>query len=145
MIVALRTAARWAQYTNFAGTLEEFTHKSEVLAGHCTDLGRDYSEIVRSANYNVVVGRDEAEVRERLEARRAQLARHVSPAAVEREMSGAFDPASPGVGTPEQIVEKLRPLVAAGMTYAICYFAEAATDTSGIELFEREVVPALRG
>ena len=31
-----------------------------------------------------------------------------------------------------------------GMTYAITYFAEAAYDTSGIELFEREVVPALR-
>jgi hypothetical protein len=30
------------------------------------------------------------------------------------------------------------------MTYAITYFAEAAYDRSGIELFEREVVPALR-
>jgi hypothetical protein len=30
------------------------------------------------------------------------------------------------------------------MTYAICYFPEAAYDRSGIELFEREVAPALR-
>ncbi len=30
-----------------------------------------------------------------------------------------------------------------GMTYAITYFVEAAYDRSGIELFEREVVPAL--
>ena len=30
------------------------------------------------------------------------------------------------------------------MTYAITYFAEAAYDRSGIELFESEVVPALR-
>jgi hypothetical protein len=29
------------------------------------------------------------------------------------------------------------------MTYAITNFAEAAYDTSGIELFEREVIPAL--
>jgi hypothetical protein len=28
--------------------------------------------------------------------------------------------------------------------YAICYFPEAAYDRSGIELFEREVIPALR-
>ena len=47
-------------------------------------------------------------------------------------------------GTPEQIVERLRAMEALGMTYAILYFPEAAYDRSGIELFEREVVPALR-
>jgi hypothetical protein len=50
----------------------------------------------------------------------------------------------PAVGTPEQIVETLRGLQDVGMTYAICYFADAAYDRSGIELFEREVAPALR-
>ena len=48
------------------------------------------------------------------------------------------------VGTPEQLVETLKHLETLGMTYAITYFAEAAYDRSGIELFEREVVPALR-
>lgn len=140
----LRIAAQHAQYTNFDGTLEGFTHKSQVLRGHCDDLGRDFGSIVRSANYNVVIGRDENEVAERLAARRAQLARYVSPAAVDGEMaSTATD--LPGVGTPEQIVAKLKPVIEAGMTYPILYFPEAATDTSGIELFEREVIPALRG
>jgi hypothetical protein len=50
----------------------------------------------------------------------------------------------PGVGTPEQIVEKLSALKAAGLSYAITYFPEAAYDTSGIELFEKEVIPALQ-
>ena len=49
----------------------------------------------------------------------------------------------PGSGTPEQIVEKLSALKAAGMTYAIAYFPELAYDTSGLELFEQEVIPAL--
>ena len=40
-------------------------------------------------------------------------------------------------------MENLRTLEAAGMTYGIFYFPEAAYDRSGIELFEREVVPAL--
>ncbi len=31
------------------------------------------------------------------------------------------------------------------MTYPIVYFPEAAYDTTGIELFEREVMPALQG
>lgn len=30
------------------------------------------------------------------------------------------------------------------MSYGVFYFPEAAYDRSGIELFEREVVPALR-
>jgi hypothetical protein len=51
----------------------------------------------------------------------------------------------PGVGTPEQIVENLSALKAAGMTYAITYFPELAYDTSGFELFEQEVIPALQG
>jgi hypothetical protein len=37
----------------------------------------------------------------------------------------------------------LSALKADGMTYAITYFPELAYDTSGLELFEREVIPAL--
>jgi alkanesulfonate monooxygenase SsuD/methylene tetrahydromethanopterin reductase-like flavin-dependent oxidoreductase (luciferase family) len=48
----------------------------------------------------------------------------------------------PLVGTPEQIVAKLRELDGLGMAYAICYFAEVAYETDGVDLFVREVVPA---
>jgi hypothetical protein len=47
------------------------------------------------------------------------------------------------VGTPEQIIEKFKALEAAGMTYAITYFAEAAYDNTAISLFEQEVLPEL--
>src|SRR5690606_39879853 len=63
----LRIAAQHAQYTNFAGQPEEFDHKSSVLEAHCRDLGRDFGEITRSADYNVVIGETEAEVAERLD------------------------------------------------------------------------------
>jgi hypothetical protein len=49
----------------------------------------------------------------------------------------------PLVGTPEKIVETLTDLRSRGMTYAITYFVEAAYDTTGIVLFEREVLPEL--
>ena len=49
----------------------------------------------------------------------------------------------PGVGTPEQVIETLKGLQEKGMTYAITYFVEAAFDVSGVDLFEREVVPEL--
>ncbi|GAA1181736.1 LLM class F420-dependent oxidoreductase [Ornithinimicrobium humiphilum] len=140
----LRTAAEYADYTNFDGSPEGFVHKSEVLRGHCEEIGRDFGSIVRSANYNVVIGRDEAEVEDRLAGIKDRMLKGgLSPEATERSVEGLRR--GPAVGTPEQIVETLRGLEASGMTYAITYFAEAAYDTSGIELFEDEVIPALAG
>ena len=49
----------------------------------------------------------------------------------------------PAVGTPEQIVENLTALKKQGLEYAIFYFPEAAYDTTGLELFEQEVLPHL--
>ncbi len=139
----LRLAAEHAAYTNFDGTLEGFRHKSEVLARHCKDVGRDFDEIVRSANYNVVVGRDAAEVEARLAALEERYRPFLTPeqlaAAVEQFRSG------PLVGTPQQLVERLGTLQEAGMTYAITYFQDAAYDDSGLRLFAEEVVPALQG
>jgi hypothetical protein len=40
------------------------------------------------------------------------------------------------------VVEALRDLESRGMTYAITYFVEQAYDLTGVELFEREVIPA---
>ncbi len=140
--VTLRIAAQYAQYTNFDGTLEGFSHKSELLAGHCQRLGRDFDAITRSANYNVAIGRDEKEVKDRLGWIRDHLSRTVGAQKAEAQLAGYAG--LPGVGTPEQIVEKLSALRAVGMTYAITYFPELAYDTSGLELFEKEVIPALQ-
>ncbi|MFS0698490.1 LLM class F420-dependent oxidoreductase [Cellulomonas sp. 179-A 4D5 NHS] len=137
----LRIAAEHAQYTNFDGTPETFTHKSEVLRGHCEAIGRPFEEITRSANYNVVIGATEAEVDDRIAWAEEHYALTVPNKAPELAQQLRHGPL---VGTPEQIVDKLRELEGLGMTYAITYFAEAAYDRSGIELFEREVVPALR-
>jgi hypothetical protein len=41
------------------------------------------------------------------------------------------------------VVERLQKLRDLGCEYVICYFPEAAYDRSGVELFEREVIPAL--
>jgi F420-dependent oxidoreductase-like protein len=138
----LRIAAKRASYTNFPATEPElFTHKSEILAGHCKDLGRDFDEIVRSSNFNVVIGRNQAEIDDRLAAIENRYRPYLAPDGVTKVMSEFRD--APMVGTPEQIVEKLRAREQLGMTYAITYFGEAATDRSGIELFANEVVPAL--
>jgi F420-dependent oxidoreductase-like protein len=138
----LRFVARSAQYANLSGDPETFARKSEILREHCADLGRDFGSITRSANYNVVIGATQAEVDAKLEWIVAKARRLVPDHAdgVEREMRGGLL-----VGTPDVVAARLREVEALGMTYPICYFAEAAYDRSGIELFEREVVPALRG
>ena len=66
--------------------------------------------------------------------------RHAAEVVCQAERRGAN---LPFAGTPEQLVEKLQGMQALGMTYAITYFAEAAYDTSGLELFESAVMPAL--
>ncbi len=104
-------------------------------------MGTDFDAITRSANYNVVIGRTEAEVEDRLTQLAERLAGTLAPAKVQETVDGFRG--MPAVGTPEQIVENLRSLEQAGMTYAITYFAEAAYDTSGMDLFAAEVVPAL--
>jgi F420-dependent oxidoreductase-like protein len=114
--VTLRIAAQYAQYTNFTADPSGFAHKSQVLAEHCREVGTDYGAIVRSANIVPVLGSSEADVADRLARIRARIS----------GITGAL--------------QRLRDL---GCEYVICYFPDAAYDRSGIELFAREVIPAL--
>lgn len=141
--VTLRIAARYARYTNFTAEPEGFVHKSRVLADHCRDVGTDFAAIVRSANISVVVGSSETEVGERLDRIRSRTAAVVGEGAADG-MLAAMSASAAGVGTPEQLVDSVRRLRDLGCEYLICYFPEAAYDRSGIELFERSVVRALR-
>ena len=46
-------------------------------------------------------------------------------------------------GTPDQILEILRPWKEAGLGYLICYLAEAAYDRTGLEWIGRQIAPNL--
>jgi F420-dependent oxidoreductase-like protein len=139
--LTLRVAARFADYTNFGSSVEEFTHKSAILAAHAADVGRDVDEIVRSSLFTIVVAETEADVSGRVEQYVARIG------AVAGEDKGEAARANLDrlglVGTPEQIVEQLRPWVEAGMSYSIGYFPDAAYDTTGLDLFATQVAPAL--
>jgi F420-dependent oxidoreductase-like protein len=135
----LRTAAKYANYTNFDGTPETFRHKSEILEQHCRDIGRDFADITRSADYNVIIGETEQDVRDRLD----WLVDHYKKLVPEQQVQQykhMFE-TGPLVGTPEQIVEKLRELEKLGMTYPIVYLTEPAYDRSSIDLLATQVIP----
>ncbi len=100
----LRIAAQYASYTNFDPTPEAFQRKSEILEQHCRDVGRDFGEITRTADYNVVIAATEAEVQDRMRWIRSHYAPLVPPDRLESTVRNYTD--SPLVGTPEQIVER---------------------------------------
>ena len=140
--VTLKIAAKYAQYTNFTSDPEGFAHKSAVLAEHCREVGTDFDSIVRSANVNAIIGSSADDVRSRVQRVRDRLAGYCGDAAADAMMTTVSAPGS-AAGTPEQVIESLSALRELGCEYVICYFPEAAYDRSGIELFEREVIPAL--
>ena len=139
----LRTAAKYAQYTNFDVTPDVFKRKSEILAAHCADVGTDFDAIVRSGEYQVAIGETEADVADRLAWLESRLAPHLPADQLQAQLERYRN--SPLTGTPEQVVAGLTEARALGMTYAICYFPEIAYDRSGFDLFNEKVIPALAG
>ncbi len=137
----LRIAAQYAQYTNFDATPETFTHKSEVLAQHCKDVGTDFDAIVRSGNFNIVIGETEKDVGDKLAWIRSHYQPYLSAEALDRY--DQLFATGPLVGTPEQITERLTASAGIGLSYAICNFVDAAYDRSSIDLFETHVMAAV--
>jgi F420-dependent oxidoreductase-like protein len=140
--VTLKIAAKYAQYTNFTSEPEGFAHKSQVLADHCRNVGTDYDAIVRSANFNSVIGTSQTDVNDRVARIRDKQVSKANEQAVDAMLATVSSPDSAS-GTTEQVIENLSRMRDLGCEYAILYFPEAAYDRTGIELFEREVIPAL--
>ena len=137
----LRIAAKYGQYTNFDATPEVFTRKSEILAEHCKDVGTDFDAIVRSSNFNVIIGETDKDVADKLAWVRAHYEPLIPADVLERNYTMLST--GPLVGTPEKIVEHLTELNGLGMDYAISNFVDAAYDSSSIELFSSKVIPEL--
>ena len=85
----LRIAAKYAQYTNFDATPDVFRRKSEILAQHCKDVGTDFDAIVRSANFNVIIGETEKDVADKLDWVRAHYEPLIPAEALERNLRHA--------------------------------------------------------
>ena len=63
----LRLAAQYADMVNLTAGLDEIPHKLEVLAKHCSDVGRDPASINKTALGSLILGRtmDEAAAKRR--------------------------------------------------------------------------------
>ena len=141
--VTLKIAAQYAKYTNFmAADLDMWHRKSELLKGHCETVGTDFDAITRSANWNTMIGETEADAVAKLDAHIARVTPFIGPDAA-AGMRQQFAGGEGLFGTPAQVIEILKSREAEGLGYSIHYFPDSAYDRSTIELFEREVIPAL--
>lgn len=127
--LTLRVVARLADRSNFGGNPQEYAHKCEVLQQHCADVGRDYDEIEKTWSPEVFVRESEADVR-----------------AVGGSTFGEpFDSWQAGnlVGTPDQVVDKIRQYVDMGCTSFIPWCRDYPS-TETLTLFAEQVIPAFR-
>jgi alkanesulfonate monooxygenase SsuD/methylene tetrahydromethanopterin reductase-like flavin-dependent oxidoreductase (luciferase family) len=140
--LTLNIAARYADYTNFGYDLDQFRHKSDVLAGHCRDMARPFGEITRSSNFNMAIGETDEDVDDYFAWYRSHFQPIAGAERADKMIRGNYLDGGGLAGTPEQIVASLREWEAAGLEYAIVYFQEAAHDTRRMDLFAREVMPS---
>ena len=129
--VTLKLVARWADASNVGdGDLEIIKRKLAVLKGHCENEGRDFEEITRSTSVNVHLLEDGEDPEQA--TREARGSRSLE------EYSREFI-----VGTPAEIVERLDPMVEAGIDYFITYLPRVAYDPAPVERFAEEVIPRI--
>jgi len=103
----LRLVAQYADACNLFGDPATIAHKVEVLHGHCTDLGRDPSEIEVTSLSTVLVGESDEEV--------AATAARLAP----DNMSPEQYAARVNAGTADDLVGRFRQFAEAGLTTAI--------------------------
>ena len=128
----LRIVAKHGDFSNFAGKIETFKHKSEVLAGHCEAVGRDFEEIGRTRHTMAVIGRDRADLDSKLEV--AARRRDTTPEQFEEKFFAA---------TVDQAVDAVGEFLEAGCAEMIFYFHDMGEGDSQ-ELFAAEVIPQFR-
>jgi alkanesulfonate monooxygenase SsuD/methylene tetrahydromethanopterin reductase-like flavin-dependent oxidoreductase (luciferase family) len=126
----LRIVAKHADLWNVSGTPDELRHKNDVLDGHCADVGRIPTDIVRTSGIYAVI-RNTTAAAKRTWA--AQMANNGSDLMLE-ESYRVF------LGPPELVADKLREHVAAGFDTTVVEMA-APYDHETLERLIGEVKP----
>lgn len=130
----LRIVAEHADIWNtFSSDLDSYAHKLEVLASHCSDIGRSPADIRKSLLFRAVLAEDPREAERRLD----DLVGHAP----------ADSPLRRGwlvVGTAEQCIERLFSYRDRGVGDFLLG-VRSPVDWETLEIFARAVAPVLRG
>ncbi len=126
----LRLVAQFGDACNVGGGFENVKRKDEILRRHCDEVGRDESEIERTVGVGTCIIRDDPAEAERVAA--AMFEAHGGASPWQNQLWG----------TPEQVVEKLRPFGGIGFGHFIVGFP-APFDAESMERLMSEVKPEL--
>jgi F420-dependent oxidoreductase-like protein len=125
--VTLKLVAKFGDACNIGGDQETIRHKLAVLREHCAAAGRNYDDIIKSAEVEVLVtGKDQDPERVRAKARGDESFRE-----------GTL------VADADKVVAHLETLVEAGIDYFILYIPGVAYDQEPLHRFESEVISRL--
>jgi F420-dependent oxidoreductase-like protein len=125
----LRTVAKYADACNLFGGPKQIKVKLDVLKKHCSEVGRDYEEILKTALTTVVIAEDK-------EALAGALAGVREP--------GVSDEALDEMvlfGTPDELAAKIERRMQSGVQYLIVNFIGSSSEKDSLELFAEKVVP----
>jgi alkanesulfonate monooxygenase SsuD/methylene tetrahydromethanopterin reductase-like flavin-dependent oxidoreductase (luciferase family) len=126
----LRVVAQHADIWNCPNNVaEQLSHKLDVLRRHCDAVGRAADDVEVSEQCIVVLGKDEADLKQKLGFAKAML-------------GNVFDIDKTGlVGTPEQLIERIEARAKQGVTFFTMLFGDINAAES-LELFAERVAPA---
>jgi len=125
----LRLVAQYGDGCNLFGDADRVRHLVGVLEGHCEDVGRDPSEITKTAMLSIVIGETEADVQRRLEGLKA------TDIPADR-LAGTI------AGTPEQLREHVEGLRAAGVD-GVTFSMHEVQDLDALRLAGETLAPAV--
>jgi alkanesulfonate monooxygenase SsuD/methylene tetrahydromethanopterin reductase-like flavin-dependent oxidoreductase (luciferase family) len=129
----LNIVARHADIWNtLAGTPEAYQRKTAALARHCDAAGRDPATIRQSVTFRAVLAETRTEAERRYDALVARVGAD-SPVLAEYLT----------VGTPEDCVRDLQPFLDLGVRDFLLG-ARPPVDWASVDIFAREVIPAVR-
>jgi alkanesulfonate monooxygenase SsuD/methylene tetrahydromethanopterin reductase-like flavin-dependent oxidoreductase (luciferase family) len=125
--VTLKLVAQFGDACNIGGDPDTIRHKLGVLREHCETVGRNYDDIVKSAEVEVlVIGKGDDPKRATEKARRYESFREATL-----------------VADADRVAAHLQTLIEAGIDYFIIYIPGVAYDHEPLLRFESEVIPRL--
>ncbi|MDQ6885616.1 MAG: LLM class F420-dependent oxidoreductase [Candidatus Dormibacteraeota bacterium] len=125
--VTLKLVAQFGDACNIGGDPETIRHKLGVLREHCDTVGRNYDDIIKSSEANVlVIGKGEDVDKATARARKDESFRE-----------GTL------VADADQVAAHLESMMEAGIDYVIIYIPGIAYDQGPLQRFESEVIPRL--
>lgn len=132
--LTLRVVAKHANKYHVWGTPESYAKKLEVLKKHCDKVGRNFNEIIKVHDGIVIMGENEEEIKRKF--KEFEYFR-LGNAKLEDLKKTQY------IGTPEEIVNKVKSYIKVGVTEFIFYFPDAYK-IKPIEEFADKVLPELR-